>query len=77
MTSDVRHRCETETEPFGQTRVNLDAQSTGQPRLGFRKIADVRAEKRHWGVHQVGGACAGERRGCEHVIVQGYEQRRG
>jgi hypothetical protein len=34
-------------------------------------------EKRRWGVHRVGGACAGEQRGGEHVIVQGYERRRG
>jgi hypothetical protein len=76
MTSDVRRWCEARTEPFGQSRVDLDAQPAGQP-LGFRKIADVSAEKRCWGVHRVGGGCAAPVSGGEGGVAPGDERRRG
>jgi hypothetical protein len=67
---------EARTEPFGQSRVDLDAQPACHP-VGFRKIADVSAEKRRWGVHGVGGGCAGERRGGEDGVAQVEERWRG
>jgi hypothetical protein len=69
-TSDVRRWCEAKTKPFGLSRVDLDTQPAGHP-LGFRKITDVSAEKRCWGVHRVGGGCAGERHGGEGGLRRG------
>jgi hypothetical protein len=43
-----------------RSRVVLDGQSAGLP-LGFRKIADLGAGKRRWGLRHGGWGCAGGR----------------
>jgi hypothetical protein len=38
MTSDVRRWCKAKTEPFGQSRVDLEDQPVGHPLVGLRRV---------------------------------------